>query len=180
MSEEIPDLEDGIAVPETWTIQDLATADWALSRIADLEREIAENESLAETAIARIKLRTELLNERASKGLAFFRSRIEGYAQANREHLIPGKKKTRSLLHGSISWRSTPERLKVVDASATLTWAQTQPIEAGLIRIKEELDKPALNALFKSTGEMPPGTELEPAKEELQIKAELGGTNGSK
>ena len=166
--------EENEAVDETWSIKDLPTADWALSRLGALEREMAENQAIATAAVERILLRTDKLNATARRGAEFFRRVLATYAEQHRPELLgSGKKKSRALLHGSLGWRSRAEKLEVVDGEVVLAWAQMQPVETGVLRIKEELDRKALAALFKKTGELPPGTELEPASEDFYIKTEV-------
>jgi len=167
------------AVTDQWSIGDLSAADWALSRICDLEREIAENNELAEEAIAKIKMRTDLLNERAQRGVAFFKGRLATFAQTHRELLLGGgKKKSRSLLHGSIGFRKTGGSLEVLDKSELLEWARFQPAEFGFVRIKEEPAVDEIKKRFKLTGEVPPGTHLAEEREEVVVKAEMGGDHG--
>lgn len=178
---ELEDVEGGL---ETlgWTIADLDTLDWALSRMADSEREVEENNKLAQEAIGRIKLKTEILNERAEKAIAFFRSQIAAYAETHRAELLGGgKKKSRTLLHGTIGWRKKGGALEMKDAAALLDWARLQPIESNVLRIKEE---PAWDVIKKSypdakSGEIPPGCDVVPETEEITIKPALGGVHGS-
>lgn len=161
---------------ESWTVGNLVDLDWALARMADIKREQEENERLETVAVQRIQLRTQLLNERLSKAAEFFMAQVTSYAQAHRKELLGnGDKKSRKLLHGVVSWRTVPEKLKVIDPGATLEWATRQPVEAGLIRIREEIEKKALDAHFKKTGELPNGTQLEPAREEFKIETVQGG-----
>ena len=165
--EEMPEARPG------WHIGDLGALDWALSRVADLEREMAENERLAALAIERIRLRTLKLNERAARGVQFFSGRIREYAELHRAELLGGgKKKSRALVHGTVGWRKKGGGLSVTDVEALLAWARAQPVEAELLRIKEE---PALSAIKKhyaATGEVPDGCDVEPEVEEFTLKTE--------
>lgn len=160
-----PEARDG------WHISDLAGADWALSRIADLQQEISENEALEEAALLRLKSRAALLNERARRGIEFFTSRLREYAETHRDELLKGgKKKSRALMNGSIGWAKKGGGLAVLDADELLGWASTQPAEKGFVRVKSA---PALDAIkehVKATGEIPPGTDLKPEFEEFIAK----------
>lgn len=163
--EQSPDVREG------WHILDLATADWTLSRLADLQQEIAENRKLEEEAILRIRGRATKLQERAERGIAFFESRLREYAESHREELLKGgKKKSRNLMHGSIGWRKAGGGLSVVDPAALLAWAREQPVELELLRIKEEPALAAIKVLHSTTGEVPPGTDLKPEFEEFIAK----------
>lgn len=165
--EEMPEARPG------WHIPDLGALDWALSRVADLEREQAENLELERAAIERIRLRTLRLNESAARGVAFFGGRIREYAELHRAELLGGgKKKSRKLLHGTVGWRSKGGGLSVTDAEALLAWARAQPVEAEVLRIKEDPALKAIKALFEATGEVPDGCDVEPETEEFNLKAE--------
>lgn len=163
-------------VDESWQVTDLGSLDWTLSRIADLEREVEENDKLAALAIDRIKVRTEALNERAQKGVDWFRTKATAYVEEHKSELLGGgKKKSRTLLHGIIGWRKTGGKLEVKEPEVALEWARSQPVETGVLRIVEQLDKKAVNAIHEKTGEVPPGCDVSPDAEELKITAILGG-----
>jgi phage host-nuclease inhibitor protein Gam len=169
------------SISQDWRIQDLSTADWALSRVADLERELEENEEVAKAAIARIEARKQLLNEKVERGLRFFRSHLAAFAQEHRSALLGGgKKKSRSLLHGTLGWKKSGGRLEVRDRAALLEWARLQPVELGFLRITEAPALDEIQRQFKLTGEVPPGTDVQPEVEEVVIKAAMTGeSNGS-
>lgn len=170
--------DDGVT--HAWRIENVDSADWALSRLADLEREIAENELICARRVQEMTLRTALLNERAAKGAAFFRMRLTEFAKEHREALLGGgKKKTRKLTSGEISFRKSGGVLVVKDADALLAWAQSQPVEKGFVRTTEAPSIPDVKSHFKLTGELPPGCDVEPEAEEINVKAApRGSTNG--
>jgi phage host-nuclease inhibitor protein Gam len=160
-----PNVRDG------WSINSLSSADWALSRVSDLEAELAENNAVAEEAIARIQSRADKLNERVQKGITFFRSALAAYAYAHRDELLKGgKKKSRALLHGSLGWKKAGGDLKVQDREALLAWARTQPVEKAFLRIKEEPAVDEVKRHFKASGEIPPGCDVEPEREDFVVK----------
>lgn len=165
-----------------WHIGDIESLDWALSRIADLQREIAENERVAEAAKIRIDSRTALLNARAVRGVEFFEGRIREYALLHRKDLLGGgKKKSRTLAHGSVGWRNRGGGFKCNDKDSLLAWARQQPVELGFVRLKEEADWSAIKAYCETSGEVPPGVDVEPEAEELQVKAiSLEAANGDR
>ena len=164
------DAEDD-TVRDGWRVENVQSLDWALSRIADLEREQAENAAIVEEHIQRLRLRLERLNAKAERGLRFFRSQVQAYADAHRHELLGGgKKKSRALPHGTVGWRKRGGGLTVVDKDALLAWARKQPIEAEVIRIKEEPALDAIKRAFRASGEVPEGCDVEPESEELIIK----------
>lgn len=162
------------SITEAWQVTDLHLADAALARLGELERERAEDGELTKRAVERILLRQQLRNEKRERGIAFYRVRLEAYAATHRAELLTGKKKSRELPNGVISWRKVPEGLEVRDPVALLEWARNQPIESGVLRIKEEAALGEITKAFRATGEVPPGTEVKPESEKLSIEA-LGG-----
>lgn len=160
---------------ERWEIDSLATADWALSRIADLEQEIAENDAVLEEHIARLRAKNDALNARAQRGMEFFTWHLQRWAEMNRETLLKGgKRKSRALHHGSIGWRKRPGGLQVIDSSTLLAWAEKQPAELGLVRytaapavreIREWVEKQ------EELESLPPGLEVVEPKDEFVVKA---------
>lgn len=163
--------EESDQVREGWHVQTLEDADWCLRRIAELEAEAAENARVAETNILRIQARAVMLNDRSVRGVEFFTMRLREYAEAHRAELLRGgKKKSRTLVHGSIGWRKVGGTLKVSDPDELLAWAQAQPVELELVRITEAPAVAQIQKYFKATGEVPPGVEFVEETEEFQVK----------
>lgn len=160
---------------EKWSIQSLTDADWALRRVAAFEEEIAENKAVVEEEIAILKLKLEALNRTAQRGLAFFTWHLTRWAKANKDILLKGgKKKSRGLPHGTIGWRQKGGLLKVSNPDALLTWALSMPAELELVRIKEEPAVANIKAWVEAEEgleKLPPGLEVEPTRDELEIKA---------
>jgi len=153
-----------------WCVQNLGDADWAMLRLAECEEEIAEIERQAEAARALIAHRAEVLKERAGRGAAFFRYKLSEWADAHQGEILHGKRRSRDLLHGRIAWRSKGERLVVTDKAALAEWLATQPVEAGLYRMKIEPEMKRLQEDYQRLGFVPPGTDVEPASESLHIE----------
>ena len=160
--------EESPEVNERWHVESLVDADWALKRICDLEREIAENQAIEAANIERIRARTATLNERAERGVRFFTAAIQAWAERHRAELCPGKKKSRALAHGSIGWRQTGGGLSVTDEAKLLEWAKAQPKEWGVLRVKEEPALGVIQKVCEASGEVPPGTEPKEKRDEFQ------------
>jgi phage host-nuclease inhibitor protein Gam len=142
-----------------------------LRRLAELQRTVDENNEVLKASIERLKERTKRLNAQAERGVGFFSGALREYAEANRAELLGGgKKKSRGLPSGDIGWKAVPEKVTVLDEAVAIAWARSQPVESELLRIKEEVNKPALAAHFKETGEVPPGCDVSPAREEFVVK----------
>lgn len=166
VDEEEPRAQDG------WHIEDVGALDWALSRVAALQREIRENEAITEAAIARLKVRTATLNARAERGVAFFSGRIQEYAELHRAELLGGgKRKSRALPHGSVAWKKRGGQPVVTDDAKLLEWSIAQPPELGLCRLSWKPAWDIIKENVKKTGEIPPGVDIEPESETFKIEA---------
>jgi phage host-nuclease inhibitor protein Gam len=154
-----------------WRIPDLAAADWALRRLAECEEEAAEVDRQAAAAIEAIRARAEELKTRSERGASYFRFQLTLFAETKRADLLAGKKKSRDFVHGRLGFRSSPERLRVADPEALEGWLLAQPVEAGLYRMKIAPEMRALNDLLKTSGEVPPGCEVEASRETITIEA---------
>lgn len=173
MAPEVEGYEDeqDPAVKGAWAIESLGSADWALSRLADGEAEIAEIERQEAATIARVHKRADELKARAGRLVSFMRYKLLAYAETHRAALITGKKKSRDFIHGRIGWRQKGGRLVVEDKAELEAWLLTQPVEAGLYRFKVEPEIKAIQAQFKADGVIPPGMKFEPEYEDIEIKA---------
>jgi phage host-nuclease inhibitor protein Gam len=164
-------------VTGAWAIETVTSLDWALSCVAASEAEAREADAMAKAAKARIDAKAAQMKAAAERRAGFFRFKIEEYAERNRETLLGGgKKKSRTLLHGTIGWRSSQERIVVTDPQALEAWLVTQPVERGLFRQTIAPDLKALQALFQASGEVPPGCDTKPAADELYVKADAPTT----
>lgn len=155
-----------------WQIQTLGSADWALQRVAECEAESREILAQAAEAKRRIDERADKLRLRAERGIAFFKFKLLAYAEQNRAALLRGSRKSHDFVHGRIAWRVKPTRLVVTDKAALEAWLAAQPIESGLYRVKLEPEMKALQDLFKTKGEIPPGCDVEASSESITITAE--------
>lgn len=156
---------DGAEVLRILTLED---ADYVLEMISTLRRQVEENERVEAASIARIKARTELLNAPLGKRIGHFEATLRAWAEANRERLLSGKAKSRKLHHGQIGWRKSGGGLVVVDEAMALGWARLN--SPGAVRTREEIDKAALKAVFRSSGEIPLGCDVEPERDEFFVK----------
>lgn len=158
-------------VKAAWQIENQRSADWALQRIAECEAEAAEIDAQADEAIRRIEARREALKMKAERGAGFFRFKVADWAERNRATLLHRKRKSVDLIHGRIGWRKKAERLIVTDPAALEAWLLTQPVEAALYRMKVAPEMKAIQALYKDSGAIPPGCDVESESETLHIEA---------
>lgn len=161
------DEQDPTVASSTWRVENLGSADWALGRLKELEREIAQNEAIAAEAVRRLEARVQVLNDRAMRGVRFFRAKLLEYLLTHRAELLgTGKKKSRDLPHGRLGFRKAGGGLEVVDKEALLAWAQAQPVELELVRITEAPAIAAIKAHCEATQKVPPGMVLQPDVDE--------------
>lgn len=168
--------EEAPEVGGAWKVANIQDADWALSRLAQCAEEVEAIDRQLEAAIAKATARAEKLKAQARRGVSFFEFRLAEWAETHRGEIVRGRKKSRAFLHGTIGFRAAGGRLKVQDKDALEAWLLAQPIEKGLYRMKVEAEMKALQEHFKATGEIPPGCEYDPEREDLQVKAAMPGT----
>lgn len=167
------DDEDEAVRDGAWQITDLVGADWALKRLGQLEQEITDNEEIAAKRQAEIEARMHRLNTRAMKGVDFFRRMLTQFAEAHRDQVVSGKKKSRGLIHGTIGFRKRGGALKTIDRDALLSWARNQPVEMELVRTKEDPDLERIKTHAEETQMIPPGMARDPETEEVQIRTDM-------
>ncbi len=169
--------ESDVTVRDGWAITDIGSLEWALGRVADLEDEARENAAALADAHRRLDARAAKLSERVQRGIGFFRGTILRYMEVHRHELLKGgQRKSRVLLHGSVGWRTSGARLKVLDKDALATWAAAQPVELNLYRVRVEPNMRELQAYCEAQGIIPPGTERETEHETPFVKALSPGT----
>lgn len=165
--DEAPDLAEG------WGIKSIEEADWALKRLGQLEAQAKSNRELFDREVGRLRLRLEAITAPLLDHQQFFQTALKSYAETNRDALIQGKRKSRDLLHGRIGFRQKGGGLEVVDKAALLAWAQGCPVEMGFVRVKEEPAVDQIKMAITLTGEVPPGCELKPVRDECYVEALL-------
>lgn len=165
---------DALDAPQAmeWKIDGRDSLEWAMGALAEDAEEIRRIRAAASEAVARVEARAAELVRKVERRGAFLNGKIEEYARSHRKDLLTGKAKTVGLIHGEITFRSSSEKVEVEDSASALAWCQAQPVEADLVRVKYEINKKALDAHVKATGEIPPGCVVHPPTETILIKPE--------
>ena len=153
-----------------WQIDSVETLDWALEQLATARRQIAEARRLHEAAMARLEARLRAATATHQRSAEYFEASARAYAEEHRGELLTGKAKSRALPNGTIGWRRTGGGLRVVDEEAAMTWALST--DSRFVRTRQELNKAEVNALFKSTGEVIPGCDVEEARDTCYVKVD--------
>jgi len=139
-------------------ITDESSANWFLRKLANLENEKARVKAQAAKMIAEMDADTDRL-----RGL--YEAELREFARAELERR-GGRRKTLTLLQGSLSFRTVPASLRVDDAAAALDTAAAM----GHIRVDEARYREAANEAQKTTGELLPGVVVVPERENFAIR----------
>lgn len=138
-----------------------------LEALAERERTIAENRRVADARKAMIDRWLQSENARIEREASWLTRQIEAFAF----DYDYGKKKSRSLPHGTFGIRRSPDRLEIVDESAAVDYA----VDCGLQEaIKYSILKTPLLKHLKATGEIPDGCELREGVESFYVKTAEG------
>jgi phage host-nuclease inhibitor protein Gam len=172
----IPDEDELSPTGQRWQVATKQDLEFALKRLGELKAQAQHIETAEALAISQVQSRAHALISRVNKGIEYFEKQIAAYAEENRQALLgTGKRKTWSGLHGSVSWRKKGGRLRVADKEALCEWLRFRPDDGKDLGEMKEVWSPNLSNIqrhHESTGEIPPGMEFEPERDELSITAE--------
>ena len=175
MEEQENDQDDGVAVldepvaseadlaamvPERFAVRDRAAAEWLVRKLVESDAHIAR---VKEQAVREVR-RTERERD-------FLRLRFGGELEAwTRTELAQRKGRSKSvlLLAGTVGFRACAPKLAIQQDDRLLAWAKRY-CKAAVV-VVERVSKTALNQHFKTTGDLPAGTRLEPARETFYVK----------
>jgi hypothetical protein len=149
--------------------------DQAANRILDVlarcEAEVANIEAQAEEAHKRIDARADKLRTGPQRGIAYCVALLSEYGERMKATWLKGPKRSHDMIGGRIGWRKSGGRLRVTDKKELEAWLLTQPVEAGLFRMKIEPEMRAIQDAAKRDGLVPPGTEYEPEHDTIHVEA---------
>jgi hypothetical protein len=147
--------------PERFTIDTEEKANWLLSKLAGIQ---AEKVRITEQA----KKRTAELDADYTRLLGRFSADLEAWARQEAERR---RRRSVTLLHGTLAFRTVPASLRVGDPTDALTTARL--VCPSAVETVETLDKKAFldfaKQRMKETGELLPGIEKTEAKEAFSI-----------
>lgn len=158
-------LDGGLQHHESFVIDDDSKADWALRKIAQARRKLAQAQQLAEMEISRIQEWLRGQTEDANRTIGHFEALLYEYMQRVRAE--DPKARSRKLPHGRLQLRSSVKW--TYDDEALLAWLQANRPE--FVRTKYEPDKAGLKrtvtadvqtgrAIDPTTGEAIPGVSV--------------------
>jgi phage host-nuclease inhibitor protein Gam len=152
---------DTASEPERFTIDSEEKANWLLSKLAGIQ---AEKARITEQA----KKRTAELDADYTRLLGRFSADLEAWARQDAERR---RRRSVTLLHGTLAFRTVPASLRVGDPSDALTTAKA--VIPTAVQTIEQLDRKAFldfaKAHFAETGELLPGIERTEGKETFGI-----------
>ncbi len=159
--------ELGSASSETFAIDSVARADWAIARIIEAQARMATRADLAADLHCRVNSWLAKANTSDEDSVSYLMALLRPYAEAE----IATQHRSRSLIlpSGTASLRRLPDRLEITDAKAAMAWAEDTHPEA--IVTKKELSKSALKTLIFTKGEAVPGVDACLGSDELYIRA---------
>jgi hypothetical protein len=136
--------------------------------VARLKSQIAlvrENlEKRYREALSRLDAQDAVIDKRVGNTL-------ETWVKANLPVDIKTGKQARSvdLTYMTAKLRKIAENLAIEDEVAVLNWAKEHAEECYKVKVDEVIDKKALNAHWKKTGEVPPGCEVTPEHDSFSL-----------
>jgi phage host-nuclease inhibitor protein Gam len=149
-----------------FTIDSEKSANWLLGKLAAIEEEQARIKAQA-------KKRAEELEADRNRLLSRFGAELEAWAKGEAE---ARRRKSVTLLHGTLAFRSVPARWTVTDEDAALMACYDACPDAIVAKIT--LDKTALLAYVETTGEVLPGIERTEAGETFSVRFPKAGKGG--
>jgi hypothetical protein len=146
--------------PKRFEVTDRSSADWLVRKVVEADAHIRRVKEQSVREIARTQRERDFL-------LLRFGPQLERWAKAElQKH--KGRRKSVLLLSGTVGFRTLAEKLVVDDELRLLAWAKRHCRKA--VAVIERVSKTALNQHVESSGELPDGAHLEPAKEKFYIK----------
>lgn len=142
--------------------------DYLLEKVLEEEKRLAHVREFTQRRI-------DMVVEHGDREMHKIANRIRHLHSRIAAHLPPSAagfkdlygKKSVSLPHGEIGFRSSGESMVIRDDAAALAFAKANGIP---VKVKEEVQKKPLTDYFRSTGEVPEGCEVVPGKDALFIR----------
>lgn len=160
---------DGTAAPAAvpFTIDDLAKASWAATRILEAQARMADRASLASAYKARIDAWLADSNKADEDTSAYLSLLLKPYVEdeLSRSH---SRSRTLRLLTAQASLRKSPDRVSVLDEAAAMAYLDTNHPTA--IVTKKTISLSTLRSLIFTEGEAIPGVEASLGIDNLYIK----------
>lgn len=145
--------------------------DHYLEKLAELERQAAHNEEVADR---RRQMIDRWLDEENAR-LRRQKERLEEKVRRLVPHTVDGfqdvfrvKKKSRNLPHGRVGFQSTRDTVEVVDQDKALEWAEDSCPDA--IKVKRSVLKTPIKAMLQEGGVLSTGEPCDPEENGLRFE----------
>lgn len=174
----IPSLAEFDSTPvstEHFTVDNDAKANWALRKLGEIRKQIAEAEALAAAERLRIDMWLDRVTQSFDHDITYFEHQLKAYADKQRAE----GRKTVELPHGKIKSRAVAAKLEVVDKELFLKWARESAphvikiVESPSMTVmNDNIDKTEDGPVFAGTGELVPGLSVVPASVSITIETD--------
>lgn len=158
---------DSAETTDAFRIDSESAANWVLGKLAAIDEEAARIKAQAQKRQDELKADRERL-------LGRFGAELEAWAREERERR---KRKTITLLNGTLAFRTTPRRFTVSDTETAMTTARAVCPDA--VVTVEKLDTDAFKEYalrqLEETGEILPGVEITPEGESFSVRTPKPG-----
>lgn len=150
--------------------------DYLLQRIQEEGQHVARVAAFTARRIQMIEEHAERETETHRKRIEWLESRVRLHVPSSGEQMEKHfGKKSMSLPHGTVGYRSCAESIAILDAQKALTFAKQQGLS---VTVKESVNKGPLHDFIRETGEIPDpdvcGFKLEPGAEHFSIRPKGG------
>lgn len=134
---------------EGFRIDNDGAADWALRKLAVIEKRMADADALADEEIQRVQEWLAQKRDEYERDRAWFDEQLEDYHRRVLEE--DGKRKTIKLPAGTLHARKLPDNVEIADVDAFVAWARGE--REDFIRTSYAVDKAALKQAVLKDGE---------------------------
>jgi len=131
---------------ERFVVDNDEKANWAMRRLRSIRKKQDENKAIYDSEISRLQNWLEKVNTDLNRNAEYFEAILRPYALQERLN----DRKSIVLPHGTIKTVQGRQKVEVGDEKEFIAWAKVN--DSALIRVKEEIDKKALNALKVQDG----------------------------
>lgn len=169
------DLHPGEVHAQRFAITDDGTAEWAMRKLAEVERQALANEARADAWAAKISRWLDSANGALQHSHAYFEGLLVDYARRRRE--ADPRAKTLVLPSGKVTSRATGARALVTQPEQFVEWATAKAPSLVVVKRAPDLTELKRLATLKPEelgvyvdGERVPGTVMEPPGVSYSVK----------
>lgn len=164
-------------VARTQIVHDLGSADWALAKLRELNRQQKEDEELVKEKVAEYQEWLEKQNKSRDGFRGLLEHDLTAYTSTER---AKNPKYRLSTPNGVVSYTHHKAAVSWADEKATLDWLEKQQDESlkPALKLKPSLNKTAFKKMLKlvddkavtENGEVVPGVGVKPEHDTINIK----------